>query len=266
MARKREKILPAVRPNAGIGAEYRARLDRWIDAMTRSYARWILAQYRKKPPRMAMDAVPPADELRKKIENLGRYWELKFEDMAPRLAGWFSKQTFDRTTGALEHILRQGGMSVEFEMTPGMRDVFAATVNENVSLIRSIASEYHSEVEGLVMRSVAAGRDLGDLSKELQRRYGITKRRAATIALDQNNKASSTFGRVGKLEVGIEEEIWMHSHAGKKPRPTHVAMHGKRYKIAEGMYDPDPKVQKRIWPGQLIRCRCIGKPIVKGFS
>ena len=46
----------------------------------------------------------------------------------------------------------------------------------------------------------------------------------------------------------------MHSHAGKTVRKTHYANDGKRYNVAEGWFDPDPKVSRRIWPGELINC------------
>ena len=81
------------------------------------------------------------------------------------------------------------------DATPAMRDIIDATVTANVSLIKSIASEYHTEVEGLVMRSVTAGRDLSFLTDELEKRYGITRRRAANIALSQNNLATSALRR-----------------------------------------------------------------------
>lgn len=157
-------------------------------------------------------------------------------------------------------------MSVNFHLTRGMRDAFQATVGEQVSLIKSVASQYHTEVEGMVLRSVAAGRDLASLSDDLRKRYGITKRRAAFIALDQNNKATSVFVRVRQKEAGVTEAIWLHSHAGKNPRRTHLANAGKKYTISEGWFDPDPKVRKWIWPGELPRCRCLSRSLVRGFS
>jgi uncharacterized protein with gpF-like domain len=74
------------------------------------------------------------------------------------------------------------------------------------------------------------------------------------------------MNRARQEELGITEAVWLHSHAGKKPRPTHLANHGKRYNVAEGWFDPDPKVRKHIWPGELINCRCVSKSVVKGFS
>lgn len=265
MPRVKDKVLRPVHPNSGLQALYQRKLDRLVDEMARSYAHWIKAQYRAKPPVMAQDASPSV-ELQREIAKLGAQWERKFAIAAPRLARWFATSVERRSMRALMGILKEGGIAVDFVMTKGMRDVFAATVAENVSLIKSIGSQHHSEIEGLVMRSAAAGRDLSYLSSELQRRYGITARRAKLISKDQNNKATAVFTRVRQQEVGIEEAVWLHSHGGNEPRPTHLANSGKRYKIAEGWFDPDPKVRRHIWPGELISCGCTSKPVVKGFS
>jgi SPP1 gp7 family putative phage head morphogenesis protein len=137
-------------------------------------------------------------------------------------------------------------------------------VQANVSLIKSIPEEYLKQVEGAVMRSVQTGRDLGKLSKELQKKFGVSKRKAALISRDQNNKATSAFQRARQQELGITKAIWMHSHAGQEPRPSHVAMNGKEYDINKGMWDRDE--QEWIFPGQLINCRCTSKSIIPGFS
>lgn len=295
---KKTTELRAVRPNAGIKDEYRAKLEQRIDQMAKSYAHWIRACYRANRPRMAMDSVlrlyvariahpdeverfsvdledgttwlamdaSPAAELQRELRGLGAKWQQQFDDGAPELAAWFAKKASKRSEAVLKGILKKAGYTVQFKMTQKMRDVFTATVEENVSLIKSIPSQFHTQVEGLVMRSVATGRDLHQLTRDLQKRFGVTRKRAEFISLDQNNKATSAFMRVRHVELGLEEGIWLHSHAGKEPRPTHLANHGKKFSILEGWFDPDPRVRQRIMPGQLVRCRCTWKPIVKGFS
>lgn len=267
MKRKGEKVTRAVQPNVGIKVEYRQKLDRLIAEMQRSYVYWLRARYRANEPRIAQDATP-AKVLERELRYLGDQWLERFNSAAPKLARWFSRSTYRRSDLALKKILKDAGVSVEFQMTPVMRDVFEATVAENVGLIKSISSQYHEQVQGLVMRSVSTGRDLSYLTDELERRYGITRRRAAFIALDQNNKATASMNKVRQLEVGGKdaEAVWLHSHGGKEPRPTHLANTGKRYKVAEGWYDPDPKVRRFIQPGELINCRCVSKLVVKGFS
>ena len=265
MARVRDKVLRPVHPNAGISAAYRTRLRALIDEMQRSYVYFLKAQYRENPPRLAMDATPAVD-LHRELSLLGRRWQRRIDSAAPKLAEWFSRSTERRSRASLLKILTDSGIAVEFKMTPTMKDAFDATLAENVALIKSIPRQFHTEVEGAVMRSVSAGRDIGQMVAELEARHDITRRRAALIARDQNNKATAVFARVRMQEAGVEEAVWLHSHAGKVPRKTHKANSGQRYKVAEGWFDPDPKVRRRIWPGELINCRCVPKPVVKGFS
>jgi len=260
----KEIALAPVRANAGIRAAYQKRLLNLIQRMQTSYVWWLRAQYRETPPRLAQDATP-ATELRRELRKLGLRWQAQFDEAAPALAEYFAKSSAARSDAALRSILKKGGFTVKFKMTPAMRDVRDATVAENVSLIKSVASKYHTQVEGLVMRSVTAGRDLSFMTTELEKRYGVTRRRAAFIARDQNNKASSSLRRVRELELGIEDGIWLHSGAGREPRPSHVRQSGKKFSIREGW--PDPALRgKRIWPGTEPNCRCTWKPLIKGFS
>lgn len=258
------KATRPVHPNIGIQADYRRKIDALVAEMANSYAYWLKAQYRETPPLLAQDAVP-ARELEREMSLLGKRWQEKFDEAAPRLARWFADSTQKRSSAALKKILADAGMTVEFKLTRTMRDAYEATVAENIGLIKSISSEYHSQVGGMVMRSVTAGRDLGELTKALEARFGITRNRAALIAKTQNNMATATFVRVRQQELGLKA-IWLHSHGGKEPRPTHLANTGKIYDPARGWFDPDPKVRKYIWPGELINCRCVSRSIVKGFS
>jgi len=56
----------------------------------------------------------------------------------------------------------------------------------------------------------------------------------------------------------------VHSGAGKHPRPTHVAMNGKKYDVNIGMWDE--AVKRWVYPGEGINCRCISRPVISGFS
>lgn len=261
-----EKALRPVHPNLGIEAAYRKRLDSLIEAMHRSVVYWLKASYRANEPRILALDETPADALRRSMRELSARWLKKFDDAAEALADYFTQSVEKRSSAALKKILRDGGMSVEFKMIPVMRDIVDATVHQNVALIKSIPAQYLEQVEGMVMRSVQTGRDLGQLSDDLQKRLGITKRRAALIARTQNEMATSAFNRVRLQEVGIEEAIWVHSGAGREPRPTHqkAGRERIRFSVSKGWFDP--AVKRFIQPGELINCRCVGRPVVKGFS
>ena len=249
--RKNEKILRPVHANVGIEVAYRKALRDLIDEMDRSIQYWLAAAWRKNEPVLSQDEVP-AMGLQRALRKLTRRWQRRFDRIAEDLARYFAKSVSARSDRALEAILRKGGMSVKFKLTPAMRDVLRAAVAENVGLIKSIPQQYLRDVEGMVMRSVQTGRDLGTLSKEIRARYDVTKKRAALISRDQNNKVNAVLMRVRQLELGVKQAIWLHSGGGKVPRPTHVKMNGKRYDPARGMWDSAEL--KFIFPGELINC------------
>jgi uncharacterized protein with gpF-like domain len=213
--------------------------------------------------RLALDRKSAAEAITEAFAKLARRWQKKFDEAAPKLARWFATKASKRSDATLQRILKDGGFSVKFTMTPAAADIIDAAVAENVALIRSIPQQYLTQVEGAVMRSVRQGRDLGPLAKELRAQYGVTKRRAALIARDQNNKATADMTRARQVEKGYKA-IWRHSHAGKTPRPSHVANDGKTYDPARGWWDPHEK--KLIWPGTLINCRCFSQTLIPGFE
>lgn len=266
MRLKKEKVLRPVHPNAGLAAAYRKKLENLIEELHNSVMYWIKAAYRANEPEiidLAQDAVP-AQMLRNALRRLTTRWRKRINEAALKLAQYFAQSVGTRSDRCLQKILKDGGFSIKFKMTPAMRDVTHAAVHENVNLIKSIPQRYLTSVETMVMTSVLTGRDLGQLSKDLQTQLGVTKKRAALISRDQNSKVTAAFTRVRQLELNIKEAIWLHSHAGKKPRPTHVAMHGRKFSVAEGMWDSHE--QEWIQPGQLIMCRCVSRSVVPGFS
>lgn len=262
--RRRVRTIAGVQANAGIEAQYRRRLDALIEEMHASLLYWLRAQYRKTEPVTLAEDRSPAKELDARMRRLSRRWLKRFDDVATEMAKHFSTSVANRSDSALRAGLKKAGWTVQFKMTPAMRDALDAVTAENVGLIKSIASEHLTDVQGILMRSVARGHDLHMMSKELQERYGVTKRRAALIARDQNNKANAIIVKTRQKELGIVEAIWMHSTAGKHPRPTHVAMNGKRYPVAEGMFDSDEG--RNVQPGELINCRCFSKSVIPGLS
>lgn len=267
-ARSKPVTLRPIHPNAGIRAAYRKKLLALVDEMGKSYAHWLRSAYRENPPAIAMDEMA-SNALKIALRILARRWKKRFDTAAEQLAEYFATKVEKRSRLTLQKILRDGGWSVQpdfFKNTAAVRDVMSATVAENVSLIKSIPQQFHTQVEGLVMRSVTAGRDLAPLVRDLQKQYGVTRRRAEFIALDQNNKATAAITRARYVDMGIEEAIWLHSGGGKTKRPTHVKQSGKKYNIATGWFDPDPKVRRHIQPGELINCRCVPRAVIKGFS
>lgn len=261
--KNKEIILKPVRPNEGIRAAYYKALHALIKQMCEEAQDKILNAYEDSPPLMAGDKLPSAIQIAI-IKSLVKRWHKRFDSAAQKLAEYYSQKIADRSDHVLKTVLDESGFSVKFTNTLEIQDALDATIGEQVSLIRSIPQQYFSQIEGLVMRSVTAGRDLAWLSENLRKRYRVTKRRAALIARDQNNKATAVITRVRQAELGITEALWLHSHGGKEPRRSHLANNRKRYMIATGWYDPDEK--EFIWPGTLINCRCNCASIIPALD
>lgn len=263
------KTLHPVRPNRFVEQTYRDRLLRLTDRMNRSTHRWLRATYRANEPRLAallaQDELP-ASIIIARIRRLTRYWQKKFDQLAPDLAKYFGTTIARRSDSALQTMLKRGGIAVKMRNSRPYQDVLNAAIQENVSLIRSIPVQHFGRIENMVMRSVQIGRDLHQLTDDLEGSFDITRRRAELIARDQNNKITSFLQRTRQVEIGITEAIWVHSGGGKHPRPSHLKAGRDKtvYKIDEGWWDPTEK--KLIHPGELIQCRCVARPIIPGFS
>jgi len=253
------KLLPAVHPNVGIQMSYQRRLDRLLERMNRSINYWLAAQYWANPPELAMDASSAADFIRT-LGELGTRWMKRFNQAAEEMAKWFAQDAFKRSDAAMAKILKDAGWTVKFKPTRIVNDALQATIGAQVGLIKSIGQQHLSDVQGIVMRSVQMGGDLGTLTDELQKRYALTRKRAALIARDQNNKANATITRVRQQELGIERAVWVHSGGGKEPRPKHLAfangqLGGPIYEINKGAMIGDDGGY--TWPRYEINCRCI---------
>lgn len=246
-------------PNKGVEIAYRKALDKLVDEMAHSIEYWIEAAYKANPPSIAQDALP-SKELAKRLNEVGKRWIKRFDDMAATIAERFIQSGKKATDSSMQQSFKDAGWTVQFKPTKAIRDAMNASVVENVKLISNLPQQYMTNVQGIVMRGYTNGRDLKYISDELQKQYGITKRRAATISRDQSNKLNATVTRARREELGLYKAIWIHSHGGKHPRPDHVKA-GKdklEFDVREGAYIGG----KYIQPGEEINCRCVSRVIL----
>lgn len=257
---KTPKTVRSIHANRGVEAAYRKAIAQLIEEMSNSAEYWLTAAYRKEPPSMgelAQDATP-AQRIRKILADLAKRWVDRFDEWAPKIAEAYVSKQFKATDSAFMQALKDAGWVVNFKMTAAVRDAYQASLAENIGLIKSIPQQYLQQVEGVVMRSYSAGRDLHTMVKDIKALYPTTQKRAELIARDQSNKANAVVNRARQLELGMTDAIWMHSHAGKTPRPDHVAANGKQYKIAQGCLISGEYIQ----PGEQINCRCTSRAVL----
>lgn len=260
---KRKGIkLRAVYANRGVEAWYRARLQCVMREMAQSMLVHIRAAYNNSDNPLASDAPNSTYLLRKALEKWGGLWTRKLNKMSLDLADQFAKRAGKITENQVGQAFREAGFTVKFRPTEASVAAYKTIAAEQVGLIRSIPQQYLTAVQTKVFTSVMKGADMATLTAELQQAYGVSHRRAALIARDQNHKAKAVIENTRRQELGITQAIWQHSGAGKEPRPEHVAFNGKVFDLAKGAYLEG----KWTLPGMEINCRCTSRAIIPGFD
>lgn len=253
--------------------------------MFRSY-RWFLrvryrgalkanVQAQRLPDALAQDAqfslaVRPSgtsikartDALFKQLTVLRKYWQQQFDTWSLKIAEQAADDWYETNVQQWNGHIKRAGFDIKLQMTPSQRLILRSKIRENVSLIKSIHEDYHKSVEGDVLRSFTAGRDLAQLADALETRHGVTQRRAAFIARDQSNKATAALNQARQRELDIEWAQWIHSRAGKEPRPDHVRAGREQwyFRTQDGIDFQDGF--SFVCPGEAINCRCQSRSII----
>lgn len=193
-----------------------------------------------------------------RIDYLLERWQNRLGKLGIKLAKRFirsSRSTYDKQ---FMNELKKAGFTVKFSLNKDIEEVLEGAIAQNVGLIKSIGTEYLERVQQQVWEGVTNGYDLGQISKSLVDAYGISDRRAAFIARDQGAKLHAVIERERRKEAGITQAVWLHSHAGKTPRPSHVRANGKVFDIEKGLYLDG----EWILPGTIYNCRCGSKSLL----
>lgn len=254
--------LDAVHPNVGIEKAYQKGMQDLVTEMSKSYVYWLRAEWRKSPPMAGLAQDAEIKDLKNIMSRLGKHWQKRFDDLAPKLAKIFINGATQHTDKAMMASLSKAGFAVKFQLTPAAKEGFEAVLAENVALIKTISQEHFKAIEGHVWRAVAGGYDMQTLTNSLQESYGVTHRRAAFIARDQANKVAAVIERVRRKELGITQAIWQHSGGGHEPRPSHVAASGKLFDAEKGMLLDGEYIQ----PHSIFNCRCTSRSVIVGFE
>ena len=254
-------------PNAATATRYQLRLEQIIRRMTLEVERELKALFETPHAEeyfdTAQDAASIASQARIITNALTKKYQDLFDSLSRPLAEQVANGADASSSASLHTSLKQlsGGLSLQTTTLKGpIMDVWKATVNENVALIKSIPQKYLNGVTQAVQRSITTGNGLQDLVPYLQKHKGITERRASFIAHDQTRKAFSSLNRARCRKLGVREGEWLHTSGSKEPRHTHIEMNGKRFDLSKGMWDP--AVGRYIFPAEEPGCRCRMIPII----
>ena len=258
--------LRPVRPPVAIEQEYHRKIKKLVKEMDKSLYWWLRAEYRKAEGEITAVQDGALGDMQTKMRQLTRQWEKKYSETARQMAKWFAGEIQGYETRNLQNQFKKADLaSLGFDLkfsyhSRRERAIFNSIVEQNVNLIKSIASQHLTQVKGVVLRGIETGHDLGRMTEDLRDTFGVTERRAAMIARDQTAKASNNLSRQRLLDYGVTKGTWMHTSAGKTYRDSHVEMDGEIYDIEQGCYDPD--YGDYIQPGELVNCHCVCIPVI----
>lgn len=249
--------------NASQQEKYVKALTSLVSQMTAQTMREVKSLYSGQANDSAMD-----DNISSQARILTNKLKGKFTALFARKAKGLADQMVQgankASKSALHRSLKElsGGLSLKTSMIDkNIWNVMNATVVENVSLIKSIADEYLTNVQGAVMRSITTGNGLQDLIPQIEKFQGDTHRRAKNIALDQTRKAYNNLNKSRMQAIGIQEFEWIHSGGGQKPRQLHIELSGQIFSF-DDLPVIDDKTGERGIPGQAINCGCTMRPVV----
>lgn len=265
--------------------QYRNKLYALIKAMCKDY-KSVLTVYKDKKDQVAMDADGTwlSTAMTAKLNSLGSEWKKRFEEFAKKYSPRYVNSILRLSNTQIKSILKDWYSTKRLELIGTtvpveLRQVVNANIAYNVSLISSIAIQYHERVLGSVMRSITGGGSLKQLTMEIYRYGGMSMRRAKLIAQDQTRKAYTAITIHNCKRLGIQKMQWYHSNAVKEPRPLHIA----RWDGKSSPQDPNglngiifeldkpPLIQRAKgklpevhgYPTQLVGCRCGMRAVIE---
>lgn len=184
---------------------------------------------------------------------------------------------FDRAVQSI--VKEEAQVPLSFDTQYALNDALAASIAENLSLVRGLSQGYIDKLQAAVLRYHQTGE--GSLSQELQKITNVSKNRAKLIARDQLNKLHGEVVKIKAMAIGSIGYQW-HNMQDERVRgnPNGIYPSVPREKdhwILEGRYflwvpmiNPPPAPDGKpfnqppadLFPGYAINCRCYSSPVI----
>lgn len=272
------KLIP---PRAIIDA-YGREIARMVRDMIKDY-RNLLVLYKDKHYQVAMDADNSwlTTEVQERLDKLGREWSDKFKEFAKRESKSMVLKTLRNSDLQIKSALKDYFSKKKWELIGltipvPMQQVIKAHVAENVSLITSIAQQYHERIAGSIYRAITGDGAFNQVKRDFIKYSGMSSRRAKLIASDQVHKTFVTLSARRLQNLGINKVRWVHGHS-KEPRPYHIrpwdGISGKRDGRPNGLngfifdLSNPPVINEKTGehglPSRLPFCSCSMEPVLE---
>lgn len=265
----------ALRPNAGIKSWYVKELRELAYNMCQTVEKRLIDLIRRQK-QYAQDA-SPTDERIALLESLQKEFEEEFAKKARELAAAMLNRENRYATTSVQNSINSFPLQTTMQiaavpmLSEQTRAIMRTAIFNNVNYIKSIESQYFTQITGAVSRAVLDQEGLTYLAEQLAKYKGMTKRRARNIAIDQTNKAYEALSAQKMKDAGIEQWEWVHGGGTKTVRPNHIrdvkdgGLNHSIHKMGEKVWDKDARGKGKgeyIEPGQLPFCSCFRRPVI----
>lgn len=146
-----------------------------------------------------------------------------------------------------------------------------ADIINNVSLIKDIPDKSIFNISQDVFNSIANNENNEALEFKLKDNYGITERRANTIARDQTQKMFGTMNEITQSSNGFDYYQWSTAHDERVSTGYggHKQLDGKIFKWNETVESRRPIIDgygTKGKPTDRVNCRCVAIPVIVEYG
>lgn len=272
-------------PPVAIQRVYGRKIAAIVRDMIKSYQP-LLDLYKSKSPQMAMDADGAwlSTDVEKLLKKLQSYWDNYLDENAQKIAKDMINKVLRNSNLQVQNALKNYIAKERWELIRDkipvpMQQAIKSHIAENVSLIKSVANQYHERIAGAIYRAITGTGTLTNLRREFLKYGKMSERRAKLITSDQVNKVFNTLSARRMASVGINKVRWIHGFP-KEPRPYHARVwdgkSGKKDGHPNGLNgfifsldNPpiiDEKTGERGLPGRLPFCSCRMEPVIDEYE
>ncbi len=140
---------------------------------------------------------------------------------------------------------------------PWLSSFLETAVQENVSWIKSIGTEYHDKIKSIVTQGVRRGKSINDMASAVAEAGNVSIRRGRFIARDQLGSIHGDLVKARQTKLGLNRFRWRTSQ-DERVRDSHEDLDGQIFTWKDGARN---ERGERIWPGTDYACRCVAEPL-----
>jgi SPP1 gp7 family putative phage head morphogenesis protein len=142
-----------------------------------------------------------------------------------------------------------------------LKPYFQNVVDMNVSLIKSIPKYKEDSFKNQLIALITKDARVEEIQKVIEKKFNLTKSRAALIAQDQVGKLNGVLEKYRQEQLGVTRYIWRTS-GDSRVREDHRRLEGKTFS-----WNKPPVIDRttgeRGNPKEGIRCRCWAEPVLE---